>query len=96
MTLSELAIQGKPCVLIPSPHVTGNHQLKNAQAIADKGGALVFEEKDLTDELFVRGVSTLMEDEAKRRDMATAIRAFANTEAKKIIYKEIKRLVCKD
>ena len=93
MTLSELAMQGKPCVLIPSPYVTGNHQYKNAKAIADKGGALLFEEKDLTDEGFVSGVSSLLESEEKRRAMSDAIRGFAKADAKKIIYQEIKRLV---
>ncbi len=93
MTLSELAMQSKPCVLIPSPHVTGNHQLKNAQAIADKGGALVYEEKDLTEAMFVSGVAGLLENEERRSAMSRAIGAFANTEAKKIIYQEIKRLV---
>lgn len=93
MTLSELAMQGKPCVLIPSPHVTGNHQYKNAKAIADKGGALLFEEKDLSDEGFVRGVCSLLEDEGRRREMSESIKGFAKADAKKIIYQEIKRLV---
>ncbi|MBQ1206231.1 MAG: UDP-N-acetylglucosamine--N-acetylmuramyl-(pentapeptide) pyrophosphoryl-undecaprenol N-acetylglucosamine transferase, partial [Clostridia bacterium] len=39
MTLSELAIRGRASVLIPSPHVTEDHQYKNARLIADAGAA---------------------------------------------------------
>lgn len=93
MTLSELAMQKKCCVLIPSPHVTGNHQLKNAQALECKGAAVVFEEKDLTDAGFVGGVADLLADSGKRQAMSDAIADFAVPDAKKRIYTELCRLV---
>ncbi len=39
-SVSELCIVGKPVVFIPSPNVAEDHQTKNAQAIADKNGAV--------------------------------------------------------
>ena len=43
ITLSELAVQRKPCILIPSPNVTDNHQYKNAKVLGDAGASLVFD-----------------------------------------------------
>ncbi|GCD77927.1 UDP-N-acetylglucosamine--N-acetylmuramyl-(pentapeptide) pyrophosphoryl-undecaprenol N-acetylglucosamine transferase [Thermaurantimonas aggregans] len=47
-TLSELSAAGKACILIPSPNVAENHQLKNAKAFAEKKAAIVIEEKNLS------------------------------------------------
>ncbi len=48
MTVSELKILGKPCVLIPFPYATDNHQEFNARALEKEGMAKVIVEKDLT------------------------------------------------
>ena len=34
VSISELSCVGKPLILIPSPNVTANHQLKNAKALS--------------------------------------------------------------
>ena len=93
MTLSELAVQSKACLLIPSPYVADNHQYKNAKVLADAGAALLMEEKDLTPEGVAAEVSSLLEDDARRAAMEEAISAFARTDANKVIYEEICRLV---
>ena len=43
---NELAAAGVPCILIPSPNVTANHQEKNARALEEQGAAAVILEKD--------------------------------------------------
>ncbi|MCI8590683.1 MAG: undecaprenyldiphospho-muramoylpentapeptide beta-N-acetylglucosaminyltransferase [Clostridiales bacterium] len=93
MTLSELAVQKKPCVLIPSPNVTNNHQFKNASALEKEGAAIVFEERDITAEKLLRAVASILDSDEKRRSMAQAIGQFALTDAKKRIYQELCRLV---
>ncbi len=47
LTVSELLFLGKPSIFIPSPNVTKNHQFFNAEEAADKGPAIVIEEKDI-------------------------------------------------
>ncbi|MDR0859368.1 MAG: UDP-N-acetylglucosamine--N-acetylmuramyl-(pentapeptide) pyrophosphoryl-undecaprenol N-acetylglucosamine transferase [Oscillospiraceae bacterium] len=49
-TLNELAVLGKPAVLVPSPYVAENHQEPNARAIEARGNAIVLREKDCTAE----------------------------------------------
>jgi UDP-N-acetylglucosamine--N-acetylmuramyl-(pentapeptide) pyrophosphoryl-undecaprenol N-acetylglucosamine transferase len=86
MTLSELSILKKCCVLIPSPHVTDNHQYKNAKVLADAGAALLFEEKELTDDRLIKAIADLLNNPAKRTDMSRAISAFALPDANREIY----------
>ena len=49
-TCNEIAAAGTPCILIPSPNVTNNHQEKNARVLEAGGGAVVLLEKDCTPE----------------------------------------------
>ncbi|MBE6612969.1 MAG: undecaprenyldiphospho-muramoylpentapeptide beta-N-acetylglucosaminyltransferase [Ruminococcaceae bacterium] len=93
MSLSELAMLGKCAVLIPSPHVTENHQYKNARVLADRNAALLFEEKELTDGRLTDALAALLADDAKRAAMENNVKAFALTDANKSIYFDLLRLV---
>ena len=48
LSVAEICVSGRAAVMIPSPNVTGNHQFFNAKSVADKGGAVIIEERDLT------------------------------------------------
>ncbi len=89
MTLSELAILKKCCVLIPSPHVTDNHQYKNAKVLADKNAALLFEEKELTDGKLTKAMEGLLNEAAKRREMSKNIAEFALSDANRSIFYDL-------
>jgi len=99
MTISELAITGKPAIFIPSPNVTENHQYKNAKVLYDAGAAGLFEEKELVDgaDLLVAEVEKLLspEGEARRAEMSRNIRQFAVADSNKLIYKDLCELVKK-
>jgi len=92
MSLSELAILHKCCVLIPSPHVTDNHQYKNAKVLADRDAALLFEEKELTDAKLTDALAGLLADDAKRAKMAENIASFALPDANRSIFNDLCRL----
>jgi len=40
-TIAELSVQRKPAVLIPAPHLTGGHQVKNAKELQAHNSALI-------------------------------------------------------
>jgi len=61
VTLAELALSGKPSVLIPSPNVTENHQYHNAMAFAQKGAAVVIEDDKLTGDLLYKRIKELLD-----------------------------------
>ena len=89
MTLSEMALLRRACILIPSPNVANNHQYENAKRLADAGAALMHEEKDLTKDTLEQSVSMLFADESKAKAMREAIGAFANPNAKEDIWRDI-------
>ena len=89
MTLSEMALLRRACILIPSPNVANNHQYENAKRLADAGAALMHEEKDLTKDTLEQSVSMLFTDESKAKAMREAIGAFANPNAKEDIWRDI-------
>ena len=96
MTVSELAITGKPAIFIPSPNVAENHQYKNAKVLADADAAGLFEEKELTDgaKPLVTEIEKLLCDEgdAIRAKWSENVRQFAVTDSNKLIYNELRRL----
>src|SRR5699024_6460408 len=47
-SLAEITALGKASILIPSPHVTNNHQEKNAHSLKKKGAAIIHLEKEMT------------------------------------------------
>lgn len=72
---NEIGACGVPCVLIPSPNVTDNHQEKNARVLSDNGGAVLLLEKDCTAEKLFETVTELLSDENRREQMSAALRS---------------------
>lgn len=68
-TIAELAAQKKPAVLIPAPHLTGGHQLKNAQELSKQKAAVVVA-NDVKPEEFLQVITKTLEDVPTRRDLA--------------------------
>jgi UDP-N-acetylglucosamine--N-acetylmuramyl-(pentapeptide) pyrophosphoryl-undecaprenol N-acetylglucosamine transferase len=70
---NEIAVAGVPCILIPSPNVTANHQEKNAMALAEHGAAAVILEKDCTAEVVMAKIRQLLEDKQAYDQMRSAL-----------------------
>ena len=93
MTLSEVASAGKASVLIPSPNVTNDQQTKNAKVLSDKGAAVLLSEDQLGEGILTECVTELMENDAKRLEMAERVSAFAVRDASEQIWQKISELV---
>ncbi len=94
-TLAELSLLGKPCVLVPSPNVTNNHQEKNARLLENAGGAVVLTEAGLTSERFKNTLLELIDDEERLNQMAKAMAAAAPADATERITDVVLSLVAK-
>ncbi len=81
--LAEFALQGKACIVIPSPFLTGGHQIKNAQYLADNNAAVVLDEADIqADANRLAGqVSGLIKNPNVRSELASNLSKFAKPEA---------------
>ena len=86
ITLSEIQVQGKPSVLIPSPNVAENHQYHNAMALVKENAAVMIEEKDLTPEKLTEEIDKLAGDTARLREYSENAKKMAITDAAKRIY----------
>ena len=76
-TCNEIAASGTPCILIPSPNVTDNHQEKNARALKNKGGAVVLLEDQCTGKAQYEKTLALIEDKECRSRMRKALLSMA-------------------
>ena len=80
-TCNEIAAAGTPCILIPSPNVTNNHQEKNARVLEAGGGAIVVLEKDCTSEKMYALVQELLADEERRSRMSRNLHNMARLDS---------------
>ena len=71
---NEIAATGTPCILIPSPNVTDNHQEKNARAIAARGGAEVILESQCNAQILWDTIQKILTDEKAYDHMCSAMR----------------------
>jgi UDP-N-acetylglucosamine--N-acetylmuramyl-(pentapeptide) pyrophosphoryl-undecaprenol N-acetylglucosamine transferase len=85
-TLWELALLGKPALLIPLPRsASRGDQIENARHFASRGAAVMLEEQGLTSEVLETAVLHLLGNESKLRQMAACASALAKPEAAAVI-----------
>lgn len=89
LSVAEVTVCGVPAIFIPSPNVTGNHQFFNAKAVADNGGAIIIEEKDLDNDELISIIHRLKNDRQALKAMAEKSRESSYPEAVKIIYDNV-------
>jgi len=93
ITLSEIEVQGKASILIPSPYVAENHQYHNAMTLQNRGAAVVIEEKDLNGQILSKTIGQLLADSAVMRAMGEAAKAGAYIDANERIYAALMELL---
>jgi UDP-N-acetylglucosamine--N-acetylmuramyl-(pentapeptide) pyrophosphoryl-undecaprenol N-acetylglucosamine transferase len=50
ITISEIMNLGKASIIVPYPHATDNHQMKNCKYLQNKNAAIVINQKNFTKE----------------------------------------------
>ena len=66
-TVAEVTAAGRAALFVPFPQAADDHQLRNAQALAQKGAAVVLEQKDLTPERLLATIKSLWSDDRLSR-----------------------------
>jgi len=85
----EIAAAGRPALLVPYPHATGDHQTENARYFERGGGAVVVPEPELE---LRRQVEELLADPVRLKQMGEAMKSLARPTAADDIAKELLRL----
>ncbi len=88
LSIAELCIVAKPVVFVPFPFAAEDHQTSNAQALVDKGAALMVRNDRVMEQL-VPTLKALLENEAQQTTMQQQLQKLAVTNADSIIADKI-------
>lgn len=93
MTLAELAVCGKPAVLIPLPHAIYQHQAHNASVLEAAGAAIVIPQSELTGSGLAQVIGALLREPDRLRAMGERSLALGKADAAEAIVRECRALV---
>jgi UDP-N-acetylglucosamine--N-acetylmuramyl-(pentapeptide) pyrophosphoryl-undecaprenol N-acetylglucosamine transferase len=80
-TVSELAVIGRPAILVPFPFATDDHQTANAAVLADAGGAWLLQQRDLSEQKLANLLGAILADPAELQRRAGAAHALGKPDA---------------
>ena len=80
-TCAELAVIGRPAIMIPLPHALDQDQKANAQILAAAGGGWMIEQKDLSAQRLAREIARLMDEPATLATAAAEAKAVGRPDA---------------
>ena len=80
-SVTELAVIGRPSLLVPLPHALDNDQLKNAHFLQEAGGAICMEQKELSAQRLADDLAKLMSDPAMLQTAAAAAKSVGKPDA---------------
>lgn len=88
-SVAELSALGRPAILVPYPHATGDHQRKNAQAMVAAGAAVLVDDAELDGVRLARLTADLLGDRRRLAAMAAASAALGRPDAAQRVVDQI-------
>jgi UDP-N-acetylglucosamine--N-acetylmuramyl-(pentapeptide) pyrophosphoryl-undecaprenol N-acetylglucosamine transferase len=88
-SLSEIAANKKPALIIPLKNAANDHQRMNAYALSQIGGCVVLEEDNLGENLLLSRIEEILEDAAFAQKLSQNIQSFFHADAAEKIANEI-------
>lgn len=81
MTVTELAVAGRPAIFVPYAAAMDNHQYYNAEQVTQHGGGLLVKEKEFTPTSLATLLKEILAEPLKLAEKAEKIRHFAIPDA---------------
>lgn len=94
-TVAELAVMGKPSVLVPFPHATHDHQTANARRLEQAGAALLLPQGVLGQTDLAQALDTLFTEPGRLERMGAAARTLGAPDAAGALADEIEALAAR-
>ena len=91
-TISELAVAGRPALLVPYPFATDNHQAANAAALAEAGGGWLQPQDSLTPQSLSATIEALLSRPRRLVEAAEAAHRFGIADAADRLADAVERL----
>jgi UDP-N-acetylglucosamine--N-acetylmuramyl-(pentapeptide) pyrophosphoryl-undecaprenol N-acetylglucosamine transferase len=95
-TIAEITAIGRPSILVPFPHAAGDHQARNAEALAHVGGSLCLRQDAASPERLALEIERLLADDAGRAAMADVARLRGRPDAARSIAMDLLSLASLD
>lgn len=92
-TIAEITAIGLPSIMVPSPYVTHNHQLKNAQALEKKQATVIIEEKDFTKDNLIEKIDFILNDSSIYEKMKKSAKSLGVEKSATKIYQVLRTLI---
>lgn len=89
MTITEIAIVGKPAIFIPFPYATENHQEYNAKVLEKVGAAKIILDKDLNADILHQEIESIITSKQVVQEMGAKANLCAVSQVEDKIYHEI-------
>lgn len=82
-SLADFAVQGKACIVVPSPFLVGGHQLKNAAYLAEQQAIALLDERAITADatLLTNEVADLLQNADRRTALGNTFTKFGHADA---------------
>ena len=80
-SVAELAVMGRPSILVPLPHAIDNDQLQNASRLAESGGCWCLEQKTLTPDRLAGELERLFREPGRLAAAAAGARRVGRPDA---------------
>ena len=80
-TVAELAVCGRPAIMVPLPHALDNDQLLNARSLVGAGGGWLVEQKDMSEARFAGMIRDFFEQPSTLVAAARAAKSVGQPEA---------------
>lgn len=93
ISVAELALAGRPALLVPLAHVGGGEQRANARELERAGAAVVFDGAGFSQDDFAETLRALLDDEARLAEMGRAAAALAKPDAAHDVIEECHALL---
>jgi UDP-N-acetylglucosamine--N-acetylmuramyl-(pentapeptide) pyrophosphoryl-undecaprenol N-acetylglucosamine transferase len=83
VTVAELSAGGMASILVPFPHAVDDHQTANGKFLADRGAAILIQQRDLTPQVLAQRIQGL--DRSRLLEMARQARALGKPDAARVV-----------
>lgn len=90
--LTEIAANGKPCIIVPIEDSANDHQEQNAFVFSQAEAAIVLEQGNLGENILFREIEKIIEDNEFSYRLKERIKKFYNSQAAETLAEEIIKL----
>ena len=92
MSVTEMSLVGKPCILVPFPFAAEDHQTANAMALVNNNAGLLIKDEEVKQKLFTT-VNSLLSNKEKRLTLTKNIEKLKIENAADLIMLEVNKLL---